>query len=119
LLLTSTKSEASTDVDELRPVVRFKANFARVGSTAFYDFFRVEYRIQDREAAADTEYFRIRNRIGLERSFGKQPYDLKTWYGLADIENFYGFDRDLSDLARLRLGGRTDRSRFALRHRFL
>jgi hypothetical protein len=104
VLSTKTESETSTDIDELRPVVGLKANFAKVGSTTFYNFFRVEYRIQDRDTGTDTEYFRIRNRLGLERPFGKQPYGLKTWYGMADIENFYRFDRNFSDLARLRLG---------------
>lgn len=104
LLATRTESDTATDVDELRPVVGVKANLGKVGAASFYDFFRVEYRIQDRATGADTEHFRIRNRIGLERPFGDRPYAPKSWYGLADVEAFYRFDRDLSDLARLRLG---------------
>lgn len=81
-----------------------KANLGRIGSASFYDLFRVEYRIQDRATGADTEHLRIRNRIGLERPFGDRPYAPRSWYGLADIEALHRFDRDLSDLARPRLG---------------
>lgn len=104
LIATWTRSETATDVDELRPVLGIKANFAKVGKTTFFEFFRAEYRIQDRATGDDTEYLRIRNRIGFERPFGDRPYDTKSWYGLADVENFYRFDRGISDLARLRLG---------------
>ena len=104
LLATRTTSDTATDVDELRPVVGVKANIGKVGAASFYDFFRAEYRIQNRETGNDTEHVRIRNRFGFERPFGARPYAPESWYGLADVEAFYRFDRDLSDLARLRLG---------------
>ncbi|HEY5810451.1 MAG TPA: DUF2490 domain-containing protein [Povalibacter sp.] len=65
----------------------------------------MEYRYQERDGPDnDTEYFRFRNRLGVEFDLGESRNKPGSWYGLADAEVFYRFDHDLSDLMRLRAG---------------
>ena len=102
---TKTDNESAPDVDELRPIVALKNYFIRTPALRFYNMARVEYRIQDREPpGTDTEYFRLRDRLGVEFAFGPEG----PWYGIADAEPFYRFDRNEIDPLRLRVGlGRT------------
>ena len=101
LFATKTDNETGPDVDELRPIVALKNYFIKTPALRFYNMARVEYRIQDRDqGGADTEYFRLRDRLGVEFAFGPQG----PWYGIADIEPFYRFDRDTFDPLRLRVG---------------
>ncbi len=102
-LLTGTKTdnESYPDVTELRPTVALKNYFTKTSDLRFYNMVRVEYRIQDRESpGTDTEYFRLRDRLGVEFAFGHDS----RWYGIADVEPMYRFDHDTIDPLRLRAG---------------
>jgi hypothetical protein len=98
---TKTDNESSPDVTELRPIVALKNYFTKTSDIRFYNMARAEYRMQDRESpGTDTEYFRLRDRLGVEFAFGHDS----RWYGIADVEPFYRFDRDTIDPLRLRAG---------------
>jgi hypothetical protein len=102
---TKTDNEDAPDITELRPIVSLKNYFVKTPALRFYNMARVEYRMQDRDSpGVDTEYFRLRDRLGVEFSIGPEG----PWYALADVEPFYRFDTDKFDPLRLRVGlGRT------------
>ncbi|HMN43343.1 MAG TPA: DUF2490 domain-containing protein [Povalibacter sp.] len=104
VLNVRTDNEESTDINEYRPLVGLKNYFTRSGRLTFYNLARMEYRIQDRDVGEDTEFFRFRDRLGTEFALTQKANEAGAWYGLADAEAFYRFDRDMSDLARLRIG---------------
>ena len=105
LLNVRTDNQDAPDINEYRPVLGFKNYFTRSHSFTFYNLARMEYRIQERDQPGnDTEYFRFRDRLGVEFALGQTETTPGSWYALADAELFYRFDRDMSDLARLRGG---------------
>ena len=93
-----TNNEVAADVDELRPTVSLKNYFIKTKTLKFYNMARVEYRILDTEGEGGTEYFRVRDRLGVEVAFAP------AWYGVAAVEPFYRFDRDTLDPLRVCVG---------------
>jgi Protein of unknown function (DUF2490) len=107
LIGTYTDNATNADKFELRPFVGVKNFFNNNYKWNIYNFARLEYReIQDRDTRDWTGYSRFRDRIGVE--FPLTSADLawkpKTWYGLADAEAFFRFDKDYVDPCRLRAG---------------
>lgn len=104
VLNVRTDNEDSPDINEYRPLVGLKNYFTRTRRLTFYNLGRMEYRIQDFDGASDREFFRFRDRLGTEFALTSKANETGALYGLADVEGFYRFDRDMSDLARLRVG---------------
>jgi len=107
LIGTYTNNEESSDKLELRPFAGVKLFVPNGIKWNIYNFMRFEYRdIQDRDTGDWSGYSRIRDRIGVEfpLASAERAWQAKTWYGLADAELFYRFDRSQIDPARLRAG---------------
>lgn len=99
-----TDNESSPDINEYRPMLGLKNYFTRTSRLTFYNFARAEYRIQDFDGAPDKEFWRFRDRLGTEFAITEKANEAGALYGIADAEIFYRTDRDISDLARLRVG---------------
>ena len=104
---TYTNNENSADKLELRPFVGGKFFVANEIKWNIYNFTRLEFRdIQDRDTGDWSNHFRLRTRFGAE--FPLAPvataWQPKTWYGMADVEPFYRFDKNVIDPVRLRFG---------------
>jgi Protein of unknown function (DUF2490) len=98
-----TDNESSPDVNETRPVIGFKNYLPGSDRAKFYNLARAEYRYLDRDGAADSQYLRLRDRIGAVFAVGGAGAQ-SPWYGIADAELTYRFDKNISDQARLRVG---------------
>jgi hypothetical protein len=102
-----TNNKNSSDKLELRPFVGAKTFVPNNLKWNIYNFFRYEYRAtQDRNTRDWSSINRIRNRIGIELPFASS---IKAWkpgsfYGLADAEPYYRFDKGWVDPFRLRVG---------------
>jgi hypothetical protein len=102
-----TNNEFKADKLELRPFVGAKALLPNAARWHIYNFTRLEYRLTDdygTHAWSDT--WRLRSRFGLEIPLAsrERAFSHKTFYGIADVEPFYRFDRDTVDPLRLRAG---------------
>lgn len=104
LINARTDNATSPDVDEWRPYVGLKNYFSKFGQATFYNFARLEYRMQDRDGGQDNEYFRLRERIGINSPIGRRIDAAGSLYGFVDVEPMYRFDRDTLDPLRLRVG---------------
>jgi hypothetical protein len=107
LVGTYTNNEAGADKLELRPFVGLKNFIPNKIKWNIYNYARWEYRaIQDRDTDDWTRYSRLRDRFGVEfpLASGEQAWKPKTWYGLADVEAMFRFDRHQLDPFRLRAG---------------
>jgi hypothetical protein len=103
LMETRTKVDGSLSNSELRPLLGLQYALSPWGKVKPFDLFRAEYRMIDKVDAADSNYVRLRNRFGFTVPFGSKQGP-GSWYGLVDAEAFYRFDKNFSDLARLRGG---------------
>jgi hypothetical protein len=107
LVGTYTNNEASADKLESRPFVGLKNIIPNTIKWNIYNYARWEYRsIQDRDTGDWASYSRFRNRFGIEFPLagGDEAWKPKTWYGLADAEVMYRFDKNQVDPCRLRAG---------------
>jgi len=104
---TYTDNRNSSDKLELRPFAGVKLFVPNEIKWNIYSFTRYEYRaIQDVDTHDWTGIHRIRNRFGVEfpLTSREQAWQPKTWYGLADVEPMYRFDKDIIDPLRVRVG---------------
>ena len=102
-----TANESKADNLELRPFGGVKLFLPNELKWNIYNFTRYEYRAnQDRETKDWNNYSRIRVRFGVEIPFTKREMAWKprTFYGLADIEPYYRFDKKWIDPMRIRGG---------------
>jgi hypothetical protein len=102
-----TENESKANQLELRPFTGAKFFLPNNLKWNIYNFTRYEYRaLQDRETKDWNNYSRIRVRFGVELPFTKREMAWKprTFYGLADIEPYYRFDKNLVDPMRIRGG---------------
>jgi len=107
LVSTYTNNLASADKLELRPFVGLKNLIPNKIKWNIYNYARWEYRgIQDRTSGDWVRYSRFRDRFGVEfpLASGEQAWKPGTWYGLADAEVMYRFDKSQVDPCRLRAG---------------
>jgi hypothetical protein len=107
LVGTYTNNEATPDKLELRPFVGLKNLIPNKIKWNIYNYARWEYRaIQDRDTGDWARYSRFRNRFGIEFPLAsdEQAWKPGTWYGLADAEVMYRFDKNWVDPCRLRAG---------------
>jgi hypothetical protein len=102
-----TSNSASADKLELRPFVGGKVFLPNNMKWNVYNFTRYEYRAtQDRNTRDWSSVNRFRSRFGLELPLASS---LKAWkpgsfYGLADVEPYYRFDKGWVDPFRIRVG---------------
>ena len=102
-----TANESKADNLELRPFAGVKLFLPNELKWNIYNFTRYEYRAnQDRETKDWNNYSRIRVRFGVEMPFTKREkaWKPRTLYGLADIEPYFRFDKNLVDPMRIRGG---------------
>ena len=104
LINERTDNATAPDVNEWRPYVGLKNYFAKAGPATFYNYARLEYRMQDVEGAQETEYLRLRERIGVNSPIGRRINAAGSLYGFVDVEPMYRFDRDFVDTLRVRAG---------------
>jgi len=107
LISTYTDNQNSANKLELRPFIGPKVFVPNPWKWNIYNWTRYEFRgIQNQDTHNWAEVNRIRSRFGVEfplTSLGK-AWTLKTWYGMADVEPFYRFDREEIDPFRVRGG---------------
>ena len=102
-----TDNEDSADKLELRPFVGPKLFLPNKLKWNIYNFTRYEYRaIEDRDTHDWSHIHRLRSRVGVEIPLSslERAWQPKTFYGLADVEPYYRFDRDQIDPLRVRGG---------------
>jgi len=102
-----TENESKANQLELRPFTGAKFFLPNNLKWNIYNFTRYEYRaLQDRETKEWNNYSRLRVRFGVEIPLCSRD---KAWtpgkfYGLADIEPYYRFDKNHVDPLRIRGG---------------
>lgn len=102
-----TDNEEKSDQLELRPFAGVKLFLPNELKWNIYNFTRYEYRaLQDKETLVWNNYNRVRVRFGVEIPLCSRE---KAWqpggfYGLADIEPYYRFDKNMIDPMRIRGG---------------
>jgi len=102
-----TNNESSSDKLELRPFVGAKLFLPNEAKWNIYNFTRYEYRaIRDHDTRDWNTIQRIRSRFGIEFPLTSRERAWKpgTFYGLADVEPYYRFDKGIVDLFRVRGG---------------
>jgi hypothetical protein len=102
-----TANQQSSDKLELRPFAGVKVFVPNKAKWNIYNFTRYEYRATEDRATHDwTGVHRLRSRFGIEfpMASGDRAWQPKTFYGLADIEPYYRFDREQVDPFRIRAG---------------
>jgi hypothetical protein len=107
LISTYTDDEANADQLELRPFGGVKLFLPNKIKWNIYNFTRYEYRaLQNLETHDWNNYSRLRTRFGVEfpLTAHEQAWQPKTWYGLADVEPYYRFDKNVVDPLRVRGG---------------
>jgi hypothetical protein len=118
LISTYTENENSANQIEVRPFVGTKLFLPNKINWNIYNYTRYEFRNFDNlDTYTWTRYSRIRSRFGVEfpLSSGEKAWQLKTWYGLVDVEPMFRFDHDTFDPLRVRGGiGYVLSSRFVL-----
>ncbi len=96
-----------SDLLELRPFAGAKFFLPNNLKWNIYNFTRYEYRaLQDRETLDWNNYSRLRVRFGVEIPFTKREkaFQPRSFYGLADIEPYFRFDKNWVDPMRIRGG---------------
>jgi hypothetical protein len=112
-----TDNQAGADKLEVRPFGGVKLFLPNHLKWTIYNFTRYEYRaIEDRATDDWTGSSRVRSRFGVEfpLTSRERAWQPKTFYGLADVEPYYRFDREQVDPLRVRAGAgyvATDRLR--------
>ena len=102
-----TDNENSSDKLELRPFTGVKLFLPNERKWNIYNFTRYEYRAtQDRNTRDWSDVHRLRSRFGVEFPLAskERAWKPKTFYGLADVEPYYRFDRGQVDPFRVRGG---------------
>ncbi len=102
-----TNNEEKSDQLELRPFAGAKLFLPNKLKWNIYNFTRFEYRaLQDRETSDWNNYGRLRVRFGIELPFTRREkaFQPRSVYGLADIEPYFRFDKNLVDPMRIRGG---------------
>jgi len=102
-----TNNEFSSDKLELRPFTGAKVFLPNEMKWNIYNFTRYEYRaIQDRNTRDWNNHSRLRSRFGVELPLTstEQAWQVGTFYGLADFEPYYRFDKGQVDPFRIRGG---------------
>jgi len=102
-----TNNQHSADKLEMRPFVGGKFFLPNDAKWNIYNFTRYEYRAtQNRDTDDWSNVSRLRSRFGVEfpLASGERAWQPKTFYGLADAEPYYRFDRGEVDPFRLRAG---------------
>jgi hypothetical protein len=95
------------DLLEPRPFAGVKFFVPNRGQMNLYNFTRYEYLMTlNLDSSGWTYVNRIRSRFGIEIPFApkEKAWKDRTFYGIADVEPFYRFDRDVIDPLRLRGG---------------
>lgn len=95
-----TDNENSADKLELRPFAGVKLFLPTELKWNLYNYTRYEFRdIQDRDTLDWIGTHRVRSRFAVELPLTsrEKSWQPKTWYGLADVEPFYRFDKDTID----------------------
>jgi len=107
LIGTYTDNQNSSDKLELRPFIGPKLLLPNKWKWNIYNWTRYEFRdIQDQTTHDWTGIHRIRSRFGVEFPLTslEKAWQPKSWYGLADVEPFYRFDKETIDPFRVRCG---------------
>lgn len=102
-----TDNEASADKFEVRPFAGVKLFLPNELNWHIYNNTRFEYRDTENLDTDDwSGYGRIRSRFGVEFPLASRghPWGPKTWYGLADVEPYYRFDKSTIDPVLVRGG---------------
>jgi len=102
-----TDNANSAEKLELRPFAGVKLFVSNDLKWNIYNFTRVEYRaIQDRSTHDWNNSGRVRSRFAVELPLTSRENAWKpnTWYGLADVEPMYQFDKGTIDPLRVRGG---------------
>ena len=102
-----TDNENSSDKLELRPFTGVKLFLPNERKLNIYNFTRYEYRAtQDQDTHDWNSVNRLRSRFGVEfpLTSKERAWQPKTFYGLADVEPYYRFDRGQVDPFRVRGG---------------
>jgi hypothetical protein len=102
-----TDNDDSANTLELRPFADIKVFAPRLSVFRPYNRFRYEYRtMEDLDTQDWDSYSRIRNRTGAAFPLAarERAWQPKSFYGFADVEFFYRFDRDDWDPLRVRGG---------------
>jgi hypothetical protein len=102
-----TNNETSSDKLELRPFIGPKLFLPNKMKWNIYNFTRYEYRAtQDRETHDWNNVSRLRSRFGVEfpLSSRETAWQPGKFYGLADFEPYYRFDKNQIDPFRIRGG---------------
>ena len=102
-----THNESSSDKLELRPFIGSKFFVPNKIKWNIYNFTRYEFRAtQDRETRNWKNTSRLRSRFGVEFPIAspERAWQPRTFYGLADVEPYYRFDRGQFDPFRIRGG---------------
>jgi len=102
-----TKNESTSDKLELRPFIGPKFFLPNKIKWNIYNFTRYEFRAtQDRETRDWKNTSRLRSRFGVEFPIAslERAWQPRTFYGLADVEPYYRFDRGQFDPFRIRGG---------------
>jgi hypothetical protein len=102
-----TNNENSADKLELRPFIGPKFFLPNKLKWNIYNFTRYEFRAtQDRTTHEWSNTSRLRSRFGVEIPFSKLEKAWKpgNFYGMADVEPYYRFDRNQVDPFRIRGG---------------
>ena len=102
-----TDNEQSAATLELRPFAGVELSARTKLKWSFYNYTRYEFRdIEDLDTHTWTGYSRLRSRFGVSfpLASSRTAWQPKTWYGLADLEPIYRFDRDVVDPLNVRAG---------------
>jgi len=102
-----TNNENSADKLELRPFIGPKFFLPNKMKWNIYNFTRYEFRAtQDRTTHEWTNTSRLRSRFGVEIPFSslEKAWKPGNFYGMADVEPYYRFDRNQVDPFRIRGG---------------
>jgi hypothetical protein len=102
-----TNNESTSDKLELRPFVGPKFFLPNELKWNIYNFTRYEFRAtQDRETKDWNNYSRLRSRFGIEFPISslENAWQPGKFYGLADVEPYYRFDKGQFDPVRIRGG---------------
>jgi len=102
-----TDNKNSSDKLELRPFTGVKLFLPNAVKWNIYNFTRYEFRaIENRDTHDWNNTHRLRSRFGIELPItsNERSWQQGTFYGLADIEPYYRFDKGMVDPLRLRCG---------------
>lgn len=102
-----TNNKEVSDTLELRPWFGATLNISNPWKWHLYNYVRFEYRDEvNLDDGTWLNSFRLRSRFGVGIPFAQREraWKSKTWYGLADVEPQYRFDKRKIDPVRVRGG---------------